>query len=119
MEEKLNRRWTYEEHPQDASHTYVIRAGDRIIGNVSSRGDADRICRSRRAGMQQSMHSSFEARTHRFKTQSMREDIRLLLSTLTSVANALKETTRRRDVTTAREQARRILRKMKARGYSP
>ena len=119
MGEKPNRRWTYEEHPQDASHTYVIRAGDKIIGQVGSRGDADLICRSRRAAMQQSMHSTFEARQHRLRTQSMREHIRLLLSTRTSVAYALKETTRRRDVLTAREHARRILRKMKAHGFSP
>ena len=133
MGEKLNRRWTCEavrtptygaacvrpeEHREDAG-TYVIRAGDRIIGHVSSKGDAALICQSRRAAMEQLVHSSFEARQHRLKTQSMRKDIQLLMSTLTTVANSLKETTRRRDVTMAREQACRTLRKMKSRGYSP
>ncbi len=110
--------WNYDEEVRSGANGYVIRSGDRIIGRIGNQGDADLICRARRESMRQASQIAFDTRQHSMKVQNLRRDIRLLMDTLNHLADALKETARRRDVTAAREKATKILRIMKAHGHT-
>ena len=118
MNESWKKTWNYDEEKGSGSDGYVIRSGDRIIGRVGVQGDADLICRARRESARQASQIAFGARQHLIKVQNLRGDIRLLVETLNQVTTALKESARRRDVTSAREKATKILRQMKSQGHT-
>ena len=107
-------RWTYDQERE--SDEYVIRAGEKVIGKIGSKGDVDLICRARRKGVRDAMRFALTARQHRLEVQRLRQDIRILMLALHFVADALKQK-RPREVTAAREEATKILRKMQSQGH--
>lgn len=118
MSDTWKNTWNYDAEEKRGSQAYVIRSGDKIIGRVEAQGDADLICRARRESVRQASRIATDARQHLMQVQNLRGDIRLLMDTLNQLADALKETARRRDVTSAREKATKILRIMKAHGHT-
>lgn len=116
MDVEGRRLWTFSETAEGRRYRYEVRVGERVIGRVASRGDADMICRSRMDALRETSRSAFQARQHRGQIMRMQEDIRLLMSTLRSVSGCLR-LLKPRDVTRAREEAARTLRALKSRGY--
>ena len=118
MSNTWKKNWNYDVEEGSGSQAYVIRSGERVVGRVRVQGDADLICRARRESARQASQIAFDHRQHLIRVQNLRGDIRLLMATLNVLADALKENARRRNVTAAREKATKVLRKMKAQGYT-
>ena len=117
MDRERTTRWNYSEHEEGGRPTYVIRHGTRVVGRVQSKGDADIICRSRTANARQAVQNSLLIRQHHQKLRILQEDIRILISTMETLAAALRHKARPREVLAARELARKILRQMRGQGY--
>ena len=118
MSDAWKKTWNYDAEAGSGSKPYVIRSGDRVVARVEAQGHADLICRARSESVRQASRIAFGARQHLMQVQTLRGDIRLLLGTLNQLADALKENARRRDVTSAREKAAKLVRRMKARGHT-
>ena len=106
-----------EEHRGDTSH-YVIRSGGEIVGRVRTKGNADLICRSHRVVSQLGRRVASDSRRHYYKLQGMRQDVHLLMAGLCDLVEVLKRASRPREIIAAREKTRKLLMKMKSRGYS-
>ena len=68
--------------------------------------------------MQLGRRVTSDARQHYYKLQGMRQDVHQLMVGLTYLVDVLKRSSRPREILTARERTRRLLMKMKSRGYS-
>jgi hypothetical protein len=105
-----------EEHK--GNYQYVVRSGGEIVGRVRTRGDADLICRSHRVAMQLGRRVSSDSQRHYYKIQGMRRDVHQLITGLAYLVDVLKRSSRPREIIAARERTRKLLMKMKSRGYS-
>ena len=118
MRDGKNGNWNYNGSGKAReSDRYVIREGEEVIGEMRSRGDADLICRTRNHSARQAAEIAFQARQHRMQVSNLREDIRLLIDAVATATDALRQTTRQRDVTAARERLHKIQKTMKSRGH--
>jgi len=119
MRDIKNSNWNYDgTRKVRGSERYVIREGEEVIGEIYSPGAADLICRTRNHSARQASENAFQARQHRIQVSTLREDIRILIDAVDLASDALRQTTRERDVTAARERLRRVLRMMKSRGHT-
>ena len=109
--------WSCSEE-RKGDYQYVVRSGGEIVGRVRTRGDADLICRSHRVAMQLGRRVSSDARRHYYRLQGMRQDVHLLMEGLAYLVEVLKRSSRPREIIAARERTRRLLMRMKSRGYS-
>ncbi len=110
--------WSCSEERGGGHYQYVVRSGGEIVGRVRTRGDADLICRSHRVAMQLGRRVTSDARRHYYLLQGMRQDVHLLMGGLTYLVEILKRSSRPREIIAARERTRKLLMKMKSRGYS-
>jgi hypothetical protein len=114
--EKPNQSWTYGEGG-NGRQRYEIYSGDRVVGHVKSRGDAELICRAGREAVRSAMLRAVDARQFRRQTNTLRADIRCLMESLHKIGQALKRGSRPREILAAREEVRRVIRKMRSRGH--
>jgi hypothetical protein len=113
---RQKRAWGYSQRKQ-GDEGYALHEGDEVIGHVKSAGAAEMICRAERELVRSAMLRAVDARQHRYQLNAMRTDIRILMLSLDNVAKVLKRGSRPREITAAREEVRKILKKMRARGY--
>ena len=110
--------WSCAEEQNGGTSQFVIRSGGEIVGRVRSKGNADLICRSHRVVTQLGRRVAFDSRRNYYKLQAMRQDVYLLMAGLSDLVDVLKRSSRPREIIAAREKTRKLLMKMKSRGYS-
>jgi len=108
--------WTIEED-RGADLPFLVRKGEEIVCRVKRREDAQAYC-SRRSGMlREAGRRAADLRRHEVELRQLHTDVQLLIHGLETVAKVLR-LLRPREILRAREEIRRLLVKVKARGYT-
>ena len=110
--------WSCAEERRGDASRFVIRSGGEIVGHVATRGNADLICRSHRVVMDLGRRVASDSRRNFYKLLGMRQDVHVLMAGLGDLVDVLKRASRPREIIAAREKTRKLLMKMKSRGYS-
>ena len=116
IENDRTERWTYEQETGKRDSPYVVRSEGQVICRVRSAVDADSICSRRTAALREAAQRAADLRRHRLQLKQFQDDVRVLMQVLKEVGQVLK-LVKPRDVIRAREDVRKILRRMQGRGY--
>jgi hypothetical protein len=111
------RRWTYTREPGHPDSPYVVRAEGKLICRVRSVVDADLICFGRTSALRDAGQRAADLRRFRLQLRQMQDDVRVLMQALEEVGQVLR-LIKPRDVIRARENVRKVRRKMHGRGYA-
>ena len=113
-----NRRWTCSEQRENEAYPFVIRVGNDVVCQAREKSAADLICWSRAEAIRESSGRAADARRYLLLQKRLEKDIRMLVEKLEEAGDVLRNR-RAREVLRVREEIRRILNTMKARGYCP
>jgi len=117
IENERTERWTYERESGNRDSPYTVRSGRQVVCRVRTAFDADSICSRRTAALREAGQRAADLRRHRLELKQLKDDVRALMQTLQDIGQVLK-LIKPRDVIRAREDVRRILRRMQGRGYT-
>ena len=115
MRRKNELHWVTEVD-DDEDFPYVVREGEEIVCKVKRRDDAETICGRRSGMLREAGQRASDLRRNELSQRQLKADIRLLLLAVESVGQVLK-LRRPRDIVRTREEIRKLLVKMKGRGY--
>ena len=94
----------------------MIRAAGKVVCRVRSAVDADSICFGKTGVLREAGQRASDLRRFKLKARQMEDDVRVMMGALEDVGNVLK-LIRPRDVLRARESVKKVLRRMRNRGY--
>jgi hypothetical protein len=118
INDERTRRWSYTRETGDRESPFVVRAEGELICRVRSRADADSICGRRTATLREAGQRAADLRRHTLQLKQVRNDVQSLLLVLEEIGQVLR-LAKPRDIVRAREDVRKILRRMQGRGYAP